>query len=79
MESKNDVESYRKSVQRLRVHIFLAGLEDELEQVHGEILRKKSRSKIRSTLCIRPSWVCLTHDDDRGLGKMDASAMVIRD
>lgn len=55
MESKNDVESYRKSVQRLRVHIFLAGLEDELEQVHGEILRKKSRSKIRSTLCIRPS------------------------
>ena len=40
MESPNDVESYRKSIQRLRVHIFLAGLDNELEQIRGEILRK---------------------------------------
>ncbi|KAJ8647938.1 hypothetical protein MRB53_000961 [Persea americana] len=40
MESENDVESYRKSVQRQRVHIFLAGLDGEFEQVRGEILRK---------------------------------------
>ncbi|KAK3012380.1 hypothetical protein RJ639_012737 [Escallonia herrerae] len=40
MESENDVESYRKSVQRQRVHIFLAGLDGEFEQVRAEILRK---------------------------------------
>ena len=40
MESENDVEYYRKSVQRQRVHIFLAGLDGEFEQIRGEILRK---------------------------------------
>jgi len=40
MESPKDVESYRKSIQRLRVHIFLAGLDNDLEQIRGEILRK---------------------------------------
>ncbi|KAM7470553.1 hypothetical protein LguiA_008736 [Lonicera macranthoides] len=40
MECSNDEESYRKSIQRLRVHIFLAGLDNELEQIRGEILRK---------------------------------------
>ncbi|XP_057850232.2 uncharacterized protein LOC131060830 [Cryptomeria japonica] len=40
MESENDVESYRKSVQQQRVHIFLAGLDGEFEQIRGEILRK---------------------------------------
>ncbi|KAK2988761.1 hypothetical protein RJ640_025920 [Escallonia rubra] len=40
MESENDVKSYRKSVQRQMVHIFLAGLDGEFEQVRAEILRK---------------------------------------
>ncbi|KAF2304464.1 hypothetical protein GH714_031756 [Hevea brasiliensis] len=40
MESENDVASYCKSIQRQRVHIFLAGLDGEFEQIHGEILRK---------------------------------------
>ncbi|GAB2291436.1 hypothetical protein Dimus_025691 [Dionaea muscipula] len=40
MEHPNDVTSYRKSVQRQRVHIFLAGLDGEFEQLRGEILRK---------------------------------------
>ena len=40
MESENDVESYRKSVQQQRLHIFLLGLDGDFEQVHGKILRK---------------------------------------
>ncbi|KAB5521528.1 hypothetical protein DKX38_025847 [Salix brachista] len=41
MESEKDVESYRKLVQRQRVHNFLAGLDDDFEQIRGEILRKE--------------------------------------
>ena len=40
VESENDVESYQKPVQQQRVHIFLAGLDGEFEQICGEILRK---------------------------------------
>ncbi|KAJ8636976.1 hypothetical protein MRB53_011243 [Persea americana] len=40
MESETDVASYQKSVQQQRVHIFLAGLDGEFEQIRGEILRK---------------------------------------
>ncbi|GMP69977.1 hypothetical protein CsSME_00029035 [Camellia sinensis var. sinensis] len=40
MESEKDVASYQKSVQRLRMHIFLAGLDSEFEQIRGEILRR---------------------------------------
>ncbi|XP_068650626.1 uncharacterized protein [Aristolochia californica] len=40
MKDPDDVIAYRKSVERLRVHIFLNGLDAEFEQVRGEILRK---------------------------------------
>ncbi|KAF1874109.1 hypothetical protein Lal_00041553 [Lupinus albus] len=40
MESAKDIESYRKSVQRQRVHIFLARLDGEFKQIRCEILRK---------------------------------------
>ena len=39
---------YRKSVQRQRVHIFLAGLDGEFEQIHGEILRKDNISELEA-------------------------------
>lgn len=41
MESEKNFESYRKSVQRQRVHIFHVGLDGEFEQVCGEILPKE--------------------------------------
>ncbi|KAH9718241.1 hypothetical protein KPL71_022141 [Citrus sinensis] len=40
MNDLEDIVIYRRSVERLRVHIFLAGLDEEFDQVHGEILRK---------------------------------------
>jgi len=39
MKDPDDVITYRKSVERLRVHIFLNGLDAEFEQIQGEILR----------------------------------------
>ncbi|KAG5530532.1 hypothetical protein RHGRI_025472 [Rhododendron griersonianum] len=40
MKDPDDVVAYQKSVERLRVHIFLNGLDAEFEQLRGEILRK---------------------------------------
>ena len=41
MKDPDDVTAYQKSIERLRVHIFLAGLDNDFEQVRGEILRKE--------------------------------------
>ena len=40
IKDPDDVTAYKKSVERLRVHIFLNGLDAEFEQLRGEILRK---------------------------------------
>ncbi|KAJ8633587.1 hypothetical protein MRB53_026923 [Persea americana] len=39
MKEPNDILAYRKSVEKLRIHIFLNGLDTDFEQVCGEILR----------------------------------------
>ncbi|XP_018817689.2 uncharacterized protein LOC108988785 isoform X2 [Juglans regia] len=46
MENAKDVETYRKSVQRQRVHIFLAGLDGDFEQIRGEILQRDPIPKL---------------------------------
>ena len=40
MNDPNDVIAYKKSVERLRVNIFLNGLDAKFEQIRGEILRR---------------------------------------
>ncbi|XP_039685419.1 uncharacterized protein [Medicago truncatula] len=40
MKDPDDSIAYKKSTDRLRVHIFLAGLDGTFEQVRGEILRR---------------------------------------
>ncbi|KAL6319019.1 hypothetical protein AAG906_001492 [Vitis piasezkii] len=40
MKDPDDITTYRKSIEQQRVHIFLAGLDGDFEQVQGEILRK---------------------------------------
>ncbi|RVX01324.1 Retrovirus-related Pol polyprotein from transposon RE1 [Vitis vinifera] len=40
MKDPEDIAAYRKSIERQRVHIFLAGFGGDFEQVRGEILRK---------------------------------------
>ncbi|XP_026377082.1 uncharacterized protein LOC113271434 [Papaver somniferum] len=48
VENSNDIEAYQKSIQRLRVHIFLAGLDESFEQIRGEILRKDPIPELES-------------------------------
>ena len=78
MESEKDVESYRKSVQRQRVHIFLAGLDGEFEQIRGEILRKELVPELEEcyTLVRREFVRRTTMNGDTE--KSEASAMVAR-
>ena len=40
MKDPDDIAAYWKSIERQRVHIFLAGLGGDFEQVRGEILCK---------------------------------------
>ena len=40
MKDPQDIAAYQKSIERQWVHIFLARLDGDIEQVRGEILRK---------------------------------------
>ena len=52
MKDPEDVIIYRKSIERLRVHIFLAGLDEEFDQVCGEILRKDTIPNLKECYSI---------------------------
>ena len=41
MKDADDIVAYKKSIERRRVHIFLAGLDKVFDQICGEILRKE--------------------------------------
>ncbi|GMP33172.1 hypothetical protein CsSME_00006609 [Camellia sinensis var. sinensis] len=78
MENEKDVASYHKSVQWLRMHIFLAGLDGEFEQIHGEILRKNP------ILTSEECYALVRHECVRRetmnaeLGNSEASTIVIQ-
>ena len=42
MKDLDDVTTYYRSIERLRVHIFLAGLDEEFDQIRREILCKNT-------------------------------------
>ncbi|XP_074370270.1 uncharacterized protein LOC141711595 [Apium graveolens] len=78
MVNEKDIASYQKSLQRQRVHIFLAGLDDNFEQVRGEILRKDPIPDLEEC------YALVRHEDVRRgvmngqLENVEASAMVIQ-
>jgi hypothetical protein len=75
MECEKDVAAYHKSVQRQRVHIFLAGLDGEFEQVRGEILRKDPIPELEECYSmVRREFVRQTTMNGE-LEKPEASAM----
>lgn len=49
MKDPEDVVSYKKSIERLQVHIFLNGLDADFEQIRGEILRKDLALDLEAT------------------------------
>ena len=76
MVDETDIASYQKLLQRQRVHIFLAGLEGDFEQVRSEILRKDPIPELEECYA-------LVHCEDVRRGVMngqlensEASAMV---
>ncbi|KAH9752394.1 retrovirus-related pol polyprotein from transposon RE1 [Citrus sinensis] len=78
MKDPEDVVIYRRSVERLRVHIFLAGLDEEFDQVRGEILRKDiipdleecysliRREDIRQSKLNKKTQIRVLHTDNGG-------------
>lgn len=42
MKDTDNIASYKKSVERLKVHIFVAGLDREFEQIRGANLGKET-------------------------------------
>ncbi|KAI5333626.1 hypothetical protein L3X38_023758 [Prunus dulcis] len=48
MEHPKDIETRRKEVDRLRVYIFLAGLDNNFDQIRGEILRMEPKPKLEA-------------------------------
>ena len=48
MEHPKDIETRRKQVDRLRVYIFLAGLDNNFDQIRGEILRMESKPELEA-------------------------------
>uniref|UniRef100_A0A7N2L5L8 Uncharacterized protein n=1 Tax=Quercus lobata TaxID=97700 RepID=A0A7N2L5L8_QUELO len=49
MKDPDDSITYKKSVARLRVHIFLSGLDTKFEQIRGEVLRKDPSMDLNDT------------------------------
>ena len=48
MEHPSDIEIRRKEVDRLRVYIFLAGLDNNFDQIRGEILRMEPKPELEA-------------------------------
>jgi len=78
MKDPEDVITYRRFVERLRVHIFLNGLDAEFEQIQGEILRKdlildleEAHASVR-----RDAVRIATLNNEAGAGHAESSAMM---
>ena len=61
MKHPDDVQVYRLSIEQLRLHIFLAGLGSDFEQIWGEILCRDSSPDIEECYSIvQREAVCRT-------------------
>ncbi|XP_068636864.1 uncharacterized protein [Aristolochia californica] len=78
MKDPDDVIAYRKSVERLCVHIFLNGLDTKFVQVRGEILRKDPILDLEEAYAyVRCDSVCRTTLNSE-VDRVETSAMVAR-
>jgi hypothetical protein len=80
MKDLDDVITYRRSVERLRVHIFLNGLDAEFEQIQGEILRKDLILDLKEAYAYVHRDVVrrVTLNNEVGAGHVESSAMMAR-
>ncbi|CAL8991731.1 unnamed protein product, partial [Prunus brigantina] len=59
MHCDTDIKVYQESLERQRVYLFLGGLDDEFEQVRGEVLRKEP------PLGLQGSYAYVRRESDR--------------
>jgi hypothetical protein len=80
LKDPDDVITYRRSVERLRVNIFLNGLDAEFEQIQGEILRKDPVLDLEEahTYVRRDAVRRATLNNETGAGHAESSAMMAR-
>ena len=78
MVDETDIASYQNLPQRQRVHIFLAGLEGDFEQVSGEILRKDPILKLEECYALVRREDVRREVMNGQLENSEASAMVAR-
>lgn len=78
MKDPDDVQIYKQSIERLRVHIFLAGLDKVFDPIRREILRQEPLSSLEEcySLVRREALRSATLNDD--VEKLEASAMITR-
>ncbi|XP_073262876.1 uncharacterized protein [Populus alba] len=81
MKDPDDVITYRRSVERLRVHIFLNGLDAEFEQIQGEILRKDPILDLEEAYAYvrRDAVRKATLNNEIGASHAESSAMMARE
>ncbi|XP_073297179.1 uncharacterized protein [Primulina huaijiensis] len=78
MKDPDDVKAYKQSIERLRVHIFLAGLDKIFDPIRREILRQEPLSSLEEcySLVRREALRFATLNDDDE--KLEATAMITR-
>jgi hypothetical protein len=78
MNNPDDVIAYKKLAERLQVHIFLNGLDEEFKQIRGEILRKDFILDLEETYVhVCRNSVCQATLNGKP-GHLESSVMVIR-
>ncbi|KAF7812189.1 retrovirus-related Pol polyprotein from transposon TNT 1-94 [Senna tora] len=78
MKDPDDVSTYQKSVERLRVHIFLAGLNGDFEQIRGEILRKEPVPNLEDSYALVRREAVRRATLNVEVGNSEAATMVTR-
>nr|CAN82791.1 hypothetical protein VITISV_033795 [Vitis vinifera] len=78
MKDPEDIAAYRKSIERQRVNIFLAGLGGDFEQVRGEILRKDPLPDLEECYALIRREAVRHASMKAESNNPDTSAMVVR-
>ena len=78
MKDPEDIATYWKSIERQWVHIFLAGLDGDFEQVWGEILHKDPLHDLEECYALIRREAVRHASMKAKSDNLDTSAMVVR-
>ncbi|KAJ8624816.1 hypothetical protein MRB53_033346 [Persea americana] len=78
MKDPEDVKSYHDAIERLRVHIFLAGLDETFEQVRGEMLRKDLLPSLEECYAVIRREAVRRETLNTDAGNSDVAVMIMK-